>query len=179
MVMGFHYTLKDKDGNVIDSSDGKDPLYVMLGRGHIVKGLDDLLPSLEVGDKRTVEVQPDQGYGQINEELRMKVPRDNFPPGTELKLRDQFQTSQEPGAPVFTVMHIDDEGMATQHTQLIKNGKLTNFLVDRVGSEKTGYPRSGSGRRQSYRYAPASRMRNTFIEAGDSHMVKRLNAVSV
>ena len=109
MVMGFHYTLKDKDGNVIDSSDGKDPLYVMLGRGHIVKGLDDLLPSLEVGDKRTVEVQPDQGYGQINEELRMKVPRDNFPPGTELKLRDQFQTSQEPGAPVFTVMKIEDD----------------------------------------------------------------------
>ncbi len=111
MVMGFHYTLKDKDGNVIDSSDGKDPLYVMLGRGHIVKGLDDLLPTLEVGDKRTVEVSPDQGYGQINEELRMKVSRDNFPPGTELKLRDQFQTSQEPGAPVFTVMHIDEEGM--------------------------------------------------------------------
>ncbi len=67
-------------------------------------------------------------------------------------------------------INIDDEGMPTQRTQLIKDGKLTNFLVDRIGSEKTGYPRSGSGRRQSYRFAPASRMRNTFIEAGDSNM---------
>lgn len=65
-------------------------------------------------------------------------------------------------------INIDDEGMETQRTQLITNGKLTSFLVDRMGSEKTGYERTGSGRRQSYRYAPASRMRNTFIEAGDS-----------
>ncbi|PID45740.1 MAG: peptidase C69 [Proteobacteria bacterium] len=65
-------------------------------------------------------------------------------------------------------INVDDEGMETQRTQLIKNGQLTSFLVDRVGSEKTGYARTGSGRRQSYRFAPASRMRNTFIEAGDS-----------
>lgn len=63
-------------------------------------------------------------------------------------------------------INIDDEGMPTQKTQLIKNGRLTSFLVDRLGSEKTGYERTGSGRRESYRYAPASRMRNTYIEAG-------------
>ena len=62
---------------------------------------------------------------------------------------------------------IDDEGMDTQRTQLIKDGKLTSFLVDRVGSEQTGFARTGSGRRESYKYAPASRMRNTFIEPGE------------
>lgn len=67
-------------------------------------------------------------------------------------------------------INIDDEGMETQRTQLITNGQLTSFLVDRIGSEKTGYARTGSGRRQSYRYAPASRMRNTFIEAGNSEL---------
>ncbi len=64
-------------------------------------------------------------------------------------------------------IHVDDEGMPTQRTQLIKNGKLTGFLVDRQGSVQTGYDRTGSGRRESYRYAPASRMRNTFIEPGN------------
>lgn len=63
-------------------------------------------------------------------------------------------------------LNIDDEGMQTQRTQLIRNGKLENFLVDRLGAEMTGYERSGSGRRESYRYAPASRMRNTYIEPG-------------
>ena len=63
-------------------------------------------------------------------------------------------------------IRVDDEGMDTQKTQLIQNGRLSSFLVDRLGSMKTGYARTGSGRRQSYKYAPASRMRNTYIEAG-------------
>jgi TldD protein len=60
----------------------------------------------------------------------------------------------------------DDEGIPTQKTQLIKDGVLTHFIVDKVGSMKTGYNPTGSGRRQNYRYSPASRMRNTFIENG-------------
>jgi TldD protein len=67
-------------------------------------------------------------------------------------------------------INIDDEGMPTQRTQLIKDGQLTNFLVDRIGAQQTGYARSGSGRRESYKFAPASRMRNTFIEPGDARM---------
>ncbi|MBU2862878.1 TldD/PmbA family protein [Reinekea forsetii] len=63
-------------------------------------------------------------------------------------------------------INIDDEGMATQKTQLIKDGQLVNFLADRQGSLKTGLARSGSGRRESYKFAPTSRMRNTFIEPG-------------
>ena len=63
-------------------------------------------------------------------------------------------------------INIDDEGMATERTQLIEGGKLVNFLADSVGAAQTGLPRTGSGRRQSYRFAPASRMRNTFIEPG-------------
>jgi TldD protein len=74
-------------------------------------------------------------------------------------------------------INIDDEGMDTQRTQLITNGKLTSFLVDRLGSEKTGYARTGSGRRQSYRYAPASRMRNTFIEAGTSELDEMIGSI--
>jgi TldD protein len=67
-------------------------------------------------------------------------------------------------------INIDDEGMPTQRTQLIKDGQLTNFLVDRIGAQQTGFARSGSGRRESYKFAPASRMRNTFIEPGDANM---------
>ena len=67
-------------------------------------------------------------------------------------------------------INIDDEGMPTQRTQLIKDGQLTNFLADRIGAQQTGFARSGSGRRESYKFAPASRMRNTFIEPGDANI---------
>jgi TldD protein len=67
-------------------------------------------------------------------------------------------------------INIDDEGLDTQRTQLIKDGQLTSFLVDRIGAEQTGFSATGSGRRESYKFAPASRMRNTFIEPGDAEL---------
>jgi len=74
-------------------------------------------------------------------------------------------------------INIDDEGLDTQRTQLIKEGKLTSFLVDRIGAQQTGYARTGSGRRESYKYAPASRMRNTFIEPGTSELDEMIGSM--
>ena len=74
-------------------------------------------------------------------------------------------------------LNIDDEGMETQQTHLIKDGKLVSFLVDRIGSQQTGYARTGSGRRESYKYAPASRMRNTFIEPGDAEFDDMIGSI--
>ncbi|MCQ1059219.1 TldD/PmbA family protein [Photobacterium sp. DNB23_23_1] len=74
-------------------------------------------------------------------------------------------------------INIDDEGMETQRTQLIKDGKLTSFMVDHMGSLKTGFTPTGSGRRESYKYAPTSRMRNTFIEPGDSSLDEMIASV--
>ncbi|EAZ89065.1 TldD/PmbA family protein [Crocosphaera chwakensis] len=68
----------------------------------------------------------------------------------------------------FGTIDMDDEGMPTQRTLLIENGILKNFIADRTGSMRTGHPRTGSGRRQSYAYAAASRMRNTYIAPGNS-----------
>ncbi|WP_293169845.1 TldD/PmbA family protein [Oceanithermus sp.] len=62
----------------------------------------------------------------------------------------------------------DDEGAPTERTVLIENGVLKSYMVDRWGSLMTGYRPTGSGRRQDYTFAPTSRMRNTFIEAGDA-----------
>lgn len=74
-------------------------------------------------------------------------------------------------------LSIDDEGMPTQKTQLIKNGVLENFISDKLGFMKTGHARTGSGRRQNYRFAPASRMRNTYIDNGTSTLDDMLQSM--
>ncbi|KKI99532.1 hypothetical protein PROH_12540 [Prochlorothrix hollandica PCC 9006 = CALU 1027] len=66
----------------------------------------------------------------------------------------------------FGTIDMDDEGMPAQRTLLIENGILKNFIADRAGSMRTGHPRTGSGRRQGYTHAAASRMRNTYIAPG-------------
>lgn len=67
----------------------------------------------------------------------------------------------------FGTIDMDDEGMPAQRTLLIEKGVLKNFLSDRAGSVRTGHPRTGSGRRQGYTFAAASRMRNTYIAPGE------------
>ena len=66
----------------------------------------------------------------------------------------------------FGSLAMDDEGMEPLRTVLIKDGVLQCFISDRAGELRTGHQRTGSGRRQSHSFAAASRMRNTYIDAG-------------
>jgi TldD protein len=77
----------------------------------------------------------------------------------------------------FGTVDMDDEGMPTQRTLLIEKGILKNFLADRAGSWRTGHPRTGSGRRQSYAFAAASRMRNTYIAPGSYSFQDLLDSI--
>jgi TldD protein len=61
----------------------------------------------------------------------------------------------------------DDEGTPSQKTILIKDGIQENYMCDLIWAEKLGLKSTGSGRRQSFRYPPIPRMRNTYIDAGD------------
>ena len=63
-------------------------------------------------------------------------------------------------------LHVDDEGNPTTCLTLIEKGILKNYMIDKLGGRRMNMPITGSGRRESYAYAPTSRMRNTYIAAG-------------
>ena len=63
-------------------------------------------------------------------------------------------------------LHVDDEGMPTGRLVLIENGILRNYMIDKLGGRRMQMPPTGSGRRESYAWAPTSRMRSTYIAAG-------------
>ena len=65
-------------------------------------------------------------------------------------------------------LNMDDEGMKSQKNLLIEKGRLKGYLIDKLGSRRMGMVPTGSGRRESYRYAPTSRMNNTYISQGIS-----------
>jgi len=67
---------------------------------------------------------------------------------------------------VWGSINVDDEGAPTRRNTLIENGVLKSFLVDYLNGLRMGTPSTGSGRRESYRYAPTSRMTNTYILPG-------------
>ncbi|QSX06168.1 TldD/PmbA family protein [Sedimentibacter sp. zth1] len=88
-------------------------------------------------------------------------------------------------------LNVDDEGTKTKKNILIKNGILNGYMIDKLNSRIMNMDETGSGRRESYKYAPTSRMTNTYIEAGKSTrdeiiqnterglFVKNINAGSV
>ena len=71
----------------------------------------------------------------------------------------------------------DDEGHPAQKTCLIEKGILKNYMVDRLGAQKTSYKMTGSSRRQNYKFPPTSRMRNTYIAAGDSSLDEMISEI--
>ena len=78
----------------------------------------------------------------------------------------------------FGSLSIDDEGMEPEKSILIKDGILKKFISDRAGELRTGHKRTGSGRRQNYSFAAASRMRNTYIAKGDYSKEELINSIS-
>ncbi len=72
---------------------------------------------------------------------------------------------------------IDDEGTPTQKNMLIENGTLKNYMLDTLSAKRMGAVANGSSRRQSYRFAPTSRMSNTYIDSG-AHQVADMFAAT-
>lgn len=63
-------------------------------------------------------------------------------------------------------LNVDDEGTPTQRKVLIENGTLKSYMIDKLNGRRMNMASTGSGRRQNYRFAPTSRMTNTFIAEG-------------
>lgn len=65
-------------------------------------------------------------------------------------------------------VNYDDEGVPGQYTYMVEDGVLTSYLHDRISAKYYGVTPTGNGRRESFRYAPLPRMRNTYMESGDA-----------
>ena len=79
-----HYTGRFVDGEVFDSSEGKDPLQFEVGSGQIIPGFENAILGKQIGEKVTVTVSPEQAYGAMREDLVVEVPADKMPGPVEV-----------------------------------------------------------------------------------------------
>ena len=98
----------------------------------------------------------------------------------EQKIANESVTAYDDGLwkNAYGSLSVDDEGLETEKTLLIEKGFLKNFLSDRAGEKLTQHKRTGSGRRQNYSFAPASRMRNTYIAPGQFNKEELFSTVN-
>lgn len=92
-----HYHGRLTNGETFDSSEGREPLEFEVGSGMVIKGFDDGVTGMKVGDKKTLNIPVEQAYGEKNAEMIIEYPKAQFPPQIELKVGEQLVMSSASG----------------------------------------------------------------------------------
>lgn len=108
-VVTFHYTLRDPEGRVLDTSAGADPITYLEGAGQIIDGLDEQLRFAAAGERARVHVPAVKAYGEHDPAQVQRVKRGLLPVEGEIKVGAQFQTDSDRYAPVVTVRGIEGD----------------------------------------------------------------------
>ena len=119
-----NYTGKLEDGTIFDSSlnEGREPLTATLGQVQLIKGFEDGLIDMEVGDKKTVEIESDMAYGQHNEAMIQEVPKEQVPEG--VMVGNMLQANTPMGPINFRVMEVNEESVKLDGNHPLAGKKL-------------------------------------------------------
>ena len=100
-VVSVHYVGKFTDGEVFDSSEGREPLQFQVGSGQLIPGFESAIIGKVVGDKVTANIAPEEGYGLVREDLIVSVPLDKMPGEVEVGQALEAQGDNGQSAQVF------------------------------------------------------------------------------
>ncbi|MBE9399625.1 peptidylprolyl isomerase [Pontibacterium sp. N1Y112] len=130
-VVQINYTLKNDSGEVLDSSEGQEPLAFLCGAQNIIPGLENALLGKQVGDKLDVRVEPSEGYGEVHEEMIQKVPKENFEGVDTVEVGMQFMAQAPWGEQPVTVIKVEEDGVTLDGNHPMA-GQILNFSVEVV-----------------------------------------------
>jgi peptidylprolyl isomerase len=125
-TIGIHYTGTLTSGEVFDSSEGRDPLEFTLGSGMIIKGLDQAIYGMIVGEKKVVVIAAADAYGDMNPDARQAVPRSEFPDDIPAKVGTQLQMQSPEGQVIpVTIAEVSDTEITLDANHMLAGKDLT------------------------------------------------------
>ncbi|SEM50139.1 FKBP-type peptidyl-prolyl cis-trans isomerase [Halomonas caseinilytica] len=128
-VVAFHYTLTNDAGEVLDSSEGREPLTYLHGAGNIIPGLEKEMEGRAAGDKLQAQVKPEEGYGEVQPQLVQEVPRDAFQGVENVEPGMQFQAQTQGGPLMVTVTKVEGDTVTVDGNHPLA-GQQLNFDVE-------------------------------------------------
>jgi FKBP-type peptidyl-prolyl cis-trans isomerase SlyD len=144
MVVTIDYTLKDDNGNILDSSNDGNFAYLH-GSNNIIPGLENALTGKSAGDEVDVTVSPAEGYGERNDSMVQAVPRDMFDSEQEIEVGMQFHAqSPEGDMVVVTVTDVDKDDITVDGNHPLAGMNL-NFGVKVVDVREATAEEMGHG----------------------------------
>ena len=133
-----HYHGKLTNGETFDSSSGREPLEFEIGSGSVIKGFDDGVSGMKVGEKRTINIPVDEAYGQRSEDMLIEFPKDRFPNDMDIKEGMQLMMSNGTGQniPVIVTEVKDDAVILDANHPLAGEDLIFDIeLVEIVGGK--------------------------------------------
>lgn len=128
VVVSMEYKLT-VDGEVLDSSDEAGPLQFLAGYGNIIPGLEKEMMGMKIGDSKEVTVQPEDGYGELDDEAFMDVPRSEFPADMKLEEGAELHITDEDGEhQAAYVLSFDDKTVKLDFNHPLA-GAVLHFYV--------------------------------------------------
>lgn len=128
-----HYTGRLENGDVFDSSKEREPFEFTLGSGFVIKGFDEAIDGMSVGESTTVRIPAEMAYGHTKEELVMRVKRAQMPKHIELREGLHLQITQPDGT-LFNVLvrELDEEEVTLDGNHPLA-GKALTFDIELLG----------------------------------------------
>ena len=108
-VVSIDYTLKNADGDVLDTSEGREPLDYLHGAGNIIPGLEEAISGKTTGESLQAVIAPAQGYGERHDEQVAKVPRADLAGIDNVTVGMQLQAETPQGPRVVQVIEVEEE----------------------------------------------------------------------
>ena len=133
-VVSFQYTLRNDDGEVIDTSGSGNSVSYLEGAGTIIDGLENALRSMQPGDRRRISLAPEVAYGTRDDKLVRSVERALLPV-EKLNLGDMFQAGSDQHAPIVRVVAIEGDSVTLDANHPLAGQRL-HFEVEVVAKRE-------------------------------------------
>lgn len=128
-----HYKGTLTNGEQFDSSEGRDPLSFTVGAGQMIKGFDDAIPGMEVGEKKTINIAPKDAYGEKSADAIIEFPKSNIPEDMKLEPGMKLHLQNQAGQPIpVTVSEVKDDVVVLDANHELA-GKELVFDIELVG----------------------------------------------
>ena len=120
-----HYIGRHEDGSEFDNSAGREPLEITIGESGVIAGFEDAVVGMTVGERKTVTIPPDQGYGPRRDEMIQEIDRSTIPEALELKLGARLEASGEETMLTLTVVEIGEKTVTLDANHPLAGKDLT------------------------------------------------------
>ena len=134
-VASVHYTGTFPNGEVFDSSEGRDPLTYLVGHGQMIPGFEQEMLGAGIGEMRDFTLTPERAYGERDEGAVQQIPREQFPEEMEIEEGMVLGAQSHQGPIQFTIVSIKGDSVTVDFNHQMA-GKTLRFSVKVVSVRK-------------------------------------------